>query len=209
MSPGAFFEEIQEAILYDKSIFLVYTQETQDNNSNKINYSWGVEKYCENKNTNYCNIMKEMLEILTTINKNIEDNDKDILEIINLNLKNNRSKRGIQLFGNLYHFCCYIATEKQLKNIYTNEEALNQQINKFKDVFVSDHKDLINITTELNKYTKNANNNIQLLKDNFIKFTNEEKTNNLIEKTNHENTIQGIQEIIYNIMKIIFSHQNV
>uniref|UniRef100_A0A2S2N8T4 Envelope fusion protein n=1 Tax=Schizaphis graminum TaxID=13262 RepID=A0A2S2N8T4_SCHGA len=208
VSPGAFFEEIQETIMYDKSIPLIYTQEIQDNNSNNINYSWGVEKYCTNKNTNYCNIMKETLEILTTINKNIEDNDKDILDIINLNLKNNRSKRGIQLFGNLYHFCCNIATEKQLKNVYTNEEALNQQINKFKDVFVSDHRDLINITTELNKYTKNTNNNIQLLKDNFIKFTNEEKTNNLLEKTNHENTIQGIQEIIYNLMRIILKFTN-
>jgi len=82
--------------------------------------------------------MNETLEILTTINKNVEDNDKDILEMINLNLKINRSNRGIQLFGNLYHFCCNIATEKQLKSIYTSEETLNQQINTFKDVFMSD-----------------------------------------------------------------------
>lgn len=95
-----------------------------------------------------------------------------------------------------------------MKNVYINEESLNQQISKFKDVFVSDHRDLINITTELNKYTKNTNNNIQLLKDNFIKFTNEENTNNLIEKTNHENTIQGMQEIIYNLMKIILKFTN-
>jgi len=33
---------------------------------------------------------------------------------------------------------------------------LDQQINEFKNVFVSDHKDLINVTTELNKYTKNT-----------------------------------------------------
>jgi len=121
----------------------------------------------------------------------------------------NQSKRGIQLFGNLYYFCCNIATENQLKNIYTNEETLNQQINKFKVVFVSDHRDLINITIELNKYTKNTNNNIQLLKDTFIKFTNEGKANNLTEKTNHENTIQGIQEIIIcNLMKIMLKFSN-
>lgn len=64
VSPGAFFKEIQEAILYDKSIPLIYTQEIQDNNSNNINYSWGVGKYCTNKNTNYCNVMKEALVMM-------------------------------------------------------------------------------------------------------------------------------------------------
>jgi hypothetical protein len=29
VSPGAFFEEIQETIMYDKSIPLIYTQEIQ------------------------------------------------------------------------------------------------------------------------------------------------------------------------------------
>jgi len=106
VSPRAFFEEIQEAILYDKSIPLVYTQEIQDNNSNNIDYSWGVEKYYKNKNTKYCSIMNETLGILTTININIENNDKDILDMINLSLTNKRSK---QVFGNLYHFCCNIS----------------------------------------------------------------------------------------------------
>jgi len=69
VSLGVTFEEIQEAILYDKSIPLLYTQEIQDNNSNNIDYSWGVEKYCKNKNTRCCSIMNETLEILTTIKK--------------------------------------------------------------------------------------------------------------------------------------------
>lgn len=64
---------------------------------------------------------------------------------------NKRSKRGIQFFGNFYHFCCNIATEKQLKHLYTNEDMMNQQINKYKNVLTSDHNDLINITTELKK----------------------------------------------------------
>lgn len=42
----------------------------------------------------------------------------------------------------------------------------------------------------------------------FIKFTHEEKTNNLIDKTNHDNTIQGIQEIINNLMQIILKFTN-
>jgi hypothetical protein len=45
--------------LYDKSIPLVYTQEIQDNNLNNIDYSWRVEKYCQNKNNSYCSIMNE------------------------------------------------------------------------------------------------------------------------------------------------------
>lgn len=193
LSPGAFFDEVPEAILYDKSIPLIYTQELQDDypddNLENIKNNWGVENYCENKNTNYCNIVNQTIDILSTINKNIRESDTKTLDI-NKGLLNSRSKRGIQFFGNLYHLCCNVATEKQLKTFYTNEEMLDQQINKFKNVFTSDHKDLTNITTELNKYTKNTKNNIKLLKDSFSKFINEEKINNLQEKTNRNKHIR-------------------
>ncbi|KAE9522252.1 hypothetical protein AGLY_017349, partial [Aphis glycines] len=211
VSTGAFFDEVPEAILYDKSIPLIYTQELQDDypddNLENIKKNWGVENYCENKNTNYCNIVNQTIDILSTINKNIRESDTKMLDF-NKGLLNSRSKRGIQFFGNLYHFCCNVATEKQLKTFYTNEELLDQQINKFKNVFASDHKDLTNITTELNKYTKNTKNNIKLLKDSFSKFINEENINNLQEKTNQENMVQGIQEIIYNLISAILKITN-
>ena len=211
VSPGAFFDEVPEAILYDKSIPLIYTQELQDDypedNLESIKNYWGVENYCENKNTNYCNIVNQTIDILSTINKNTRESDTKTLDL-NKGLLNSRSKRGIQFFGNLYHFCCNFATEKQLKTFYTNEEMLDQQINKFKNVFTSDHKDLTNITTELNKYTKYTKNNIKLLKDSFSKFINKEKLNSLQEKTNQENMVQGIQEIIYNLMLVILKFTN-
>ncbi|KAE9533681.1 hypothetical protein AGLY_009030 [Aphis glycines] len=159
VSPGAFFDEVPEAILYNKSIPLIYTQKLQDN-------------YPDD---NLENIKKKLGGLL-----------------------NSRSKRGIQFFGSLYHFCCNVATEKQLKTFYTNEELLDQQFNKFKNVFASDHKDLTNITTELNKYTKNTKNNIKLLKDSSSKFINEENINNLQEKTNQENMVQAILKITNN-----------
>lgn len=195
VSLGAFFDEVPETILYDKNIPLIYTQKLQDDypddNLENIKNNWGVENYCENKNTNYCNIVNQIIDILSTINKNKRESDTKTLDF-NKGLLNSRSKRGIKFFGNLYHFCCDVATEKQLKTFYTNEKMLDQQINKFKNVFTSDHKDLTNITTELNKYTKNTKNNIKLLKDSFSKFINEEKINNLQEKTNQENMVQGI-----------------
>ncbi|KAE9521411.1 hypothetical protein AGLY_018233 [Aphis glycines] len=39
-------------------------------------------------------------------------------------------------------------TEKQIKNFYTNEDKLKQQADKLRDVFVSDHKDLNQITSQ-------------------------------------------------------------
>ncbi|KAL4096415.1 hypothetical protein QTP88_021377 [Uroleucon formosanum] len=129
VSSGAFFDEVQDAVMYDKSIPLIYTQEI-DNDEETNNDVWQIEKYCVNKNSNYCN---------------------------------------------LYHFCCNVATEKQLKQFYTNEELLNTQIKKFKDAFVSDHRDLINITSEIDKYTKNNNNNLETLKNAFKEFVKEEK----------------------------------
>ncbi|KAF0707853.1 sodium- and chloride-dependent transporter XTRP3-like, partial [Aphis craccivora] len=211
VSPGVFFDEIPEAILYEKSIPLIYTQELQDDypddNSEIIKNNWGVEDNCENKNTNYCNIVNQTIDILSTIKKNIRESDTITLDL-NKGLLNSRSKRGIQFFGNLYHFCFNVATEKQLKTFYTNEKMLDQQINKFNNVFASDHKDLTNIITELNKHTKITKNNIKLLKDSFSKFINEEKIKNLQEKTNQENMIQGIQEIIYNLISVILKFTN-
>lgn len=102
--PGASFDEVPEAILYDKSIPLIYTQELQDDypddNLENVKNNWGVENYCENKNTNYCNIVNQTTDILSTINKNIRESDTKTLDL-NKGLLNSRSKREIQFFGNV------------------------------------------------------------------------------------------------------------
>lgn len=121
---------------------------------------------------------------------------------------NKRSKRGIQFIGNLYHFCCNVATEKQLRNLYTNDDMISQQIKKFKDAFFPDHQDLVNITSELNKYTKTNSNNLEILKTSFREFIKEEIGNDMLEKTNHENTIQGIQEIIFSLLTTMLKFIN-
>jgi len=167
VSPGAFFNEVPEVMLYDKSIPLIYTQELQDDdldeNLENLQNNGGIKDYCKNKNTNYSKIINQTLDILVTINKNLRESDRKMLDVINKNIFNSRSKRGIQFIGNLYHFCCNVATEKQLKNLYSNEEMLDQQINKFKNAIVSDHKDLTNLTTELNIYTTNTKNNMKTI----------------------------------------------
>jgi len=188
VSSGDFFEEVQDAIMYDKSIPLIYTQEI-GNNDEEMGNGWNIEKYCSEKNTNYCKITKQIIILLNTINKNTEENSLDMSDMLIIMFKNKRSKRGIQLMGNLYYFCCNVATENQLRNLYTNENMISQQIKKFKDAFVSDHQDLVNITSELNKYTKTNNNNLEILKTSFREFIKEEIGNDMLEKTNHENTI--------------------
>lgn len=75
---------------------------------------------------------------------------------INKGLLNSGSKRRIKFFGNLYHYSVEMSQQKQIKTFYTNGEMLYQQINKFKNVFESEHIDLINLTTELNKDNKNT-----------------------------------------------------
>ncbi|CAI6353626.1 unnamed protein product [Macrosiphum euphorbiae] len=208
VSSGAFFEEVQEAIMYDKSIPLIYTQEIGNNGEEIMDNGWNIEKYCSGKNTNYCKITKQIITLLKTINKNTEENALDMSDMLIRMFNNKRSKRGIQFIGNLYHFCCNVATEKQLKNLYTNEDMINQQIKKFKDAFVSDHQDLVNITSELNKYTKTNNNNLDILKTSFREFIKEEIGNDMLEKTNHENTIQGMQEIIFSLLTTMLKFTN-
>ena len=46
------------------------------------------------------------------------------------------------------------------------------------------------------------------MKDSFSKCINEEKINNLQEKTNQENMVQDTKEIIYNLMSVILKFTN-
>lgn len=67
ITPGAFFDKVPKAILYEKIIPLIYIQELQDDdpddNLENFKNSWGVEDYCENENSNYCNIVNQTLDI--------------------------------------------------------------------------------------------------------------------------------------------------
>lgn len=206
VSSGAFFEEVHEAIMYEKSIPLIYTQDINNDYYENLEQTWNIQKYCDKKNNNYCDIMNQSLKLLKLINNNIRENEADMTNTYEK--ETSRAKRGIQILGNMVHFCCNVATEKQLKNLYTNEEMLNNQINKFKDVLASDHLDLQNITSELNKYTKNTKINIDTVKQAFQIFVKEERSNDMIEKFTHGNEIQGLQEIIFNLLTIILKFTN-
>jgi len=152
ISPGAFFNEIKETIMYDKSIPLIHTQNTLKENRNHFEETWEIEKYCKNKknNNNYCNIIQQTITLLRNLNKNINNNDIEVIELLkrsNTYDTKDRSKRGVQFIGDFYNFCYNVATDKQLKNFYSNEEKLGEQAEKLKDIFVSDHKDLSRITS--------------------------------------------------------------
>ena len=49
VSPGAFFNEVNEAILYDKSIPLIYTQTILKDEMDIFEKKWEIENYCKNK----------------------------------------------------------------------------------------------------------------------------------------------------------------
>lgn len=128
-------------------------------------------------------------------------------DLINIKIKSRKTKRGLQILDNLYHFCFNIATDK-LKHLYTNDRNLKAQIEKLKNVFVSDHEVLTRITTELNIYTTIIENKLSLLKNYFNQFVKEKKHNALLEQNNLQNSIQGIQELIYKRMTIILKITN-
>lgn len=117
VSSGAFFDEVQDAIMQDKSIPLIYTQKIE-NNEETNNDVWQIGKYYENKNSNYCKITQQILILLKNVNENMEKNSFNMSDrLIKKFNDNKRSKGGIQLLGNLYHFCCNVATEKQLNSL--------------------------------------------------------------------------------------------
>ncbi|KAE9521879.1 hypothetical protein AGLY_017686, partial [Aphis glycines] len=162
ISSGAFFNEVPEVIVYEKSIPLIYTQKTIIEEENNVEYLLEVENYCENKKNSYCYINLEKLA---------------------------------EIVGD--------TTEKQIKNFYTNEDKLKQQADKLRDVFVSDHKDLNQITSQLNNYTIATSNKLENLKNIFKTYLIEEKKNELMENTKTDKEIKGMQEIMFNTLTIV------
>lgn len=102
ISSGAFFNEIKEAITYDKSITLIYTQKIISKEPNFSNDLLEVEQYCKNKNTTYCYTLKQCSSLLNTLNINLDKNKENIEKIDEINInknKNYRTRRGIQFIG--------------------------------------------------------------------------------------------------------------
>lgn len=80
VSSGAFFDEVPDAVMYDKSIPLIYTQEIK-NDEGTIYNVWQIEKYCLDKGSNYCKITQQILTLLKNVNENIQENFFDMSEI--------------------------------------------------------------------------------------------------------------------------------
>lgn len=89
ISPGAFFNEVKETIMYDKSIPLIYTQNILKDKIDNFGESMAIENYCKNKKSNYCSIIHQSLMLLKNLNNNINENDIDTMEFLD---KNNKKK---------------------------------------------------------------------------------------------------------------------
>ena len=211
ISSGAFFNEIPEVMVYEKSIPLIYTQKIITEEQHFVENLIEIENYCENEKNNYCYTIQQTLILLKNLNTNINDNKKNLEkteEMVGNNRKKTNRKRGIQIIGDFYNFCCDVATEKQIKNFYTNEDKLKQQADRLKDVFVSDHKDLNQITSQLNNYTTVTSNKLEILKNSFKTLLNEEKKNDLIETTKTDKEIKGLQDITFSLITMIIKIMN-
>ncbi|KAL5241475.1 hypothetical protein ACI65C_008885 [Semiaphis heraclei] len=89
----AFFDEVQDAVMYDKSIPLVYTQEIK-NDEGTINDVWQIEKYCLDKDSNYCKITRQILTFLKNINENIHGNLFDMSDTLLKRFNDNKRSKG-------------------------------------------------------------------------------------------------------------------
>lgn len=95
ISSGAFFNEVPEVIVYEKSIPLIYTQKTIIEEENNVDNLLEVENYCEKKKNSYCYIVQQSLILLKTLNININENKnlEKLAEIVGDSKKKKQEKR--------------------------------------------------------------------------------------------------------------------
>lgn len=128
VTAGAFWRKIPDAIAYEASIPLVYEGHWLVESVRLIpNSTLCVGKY---ENLPECSIIHHVKNLLL-----LQENEIDLLnELQNLDTftyGHTVEKRALDFLGDALNFCCGVATDHELNDIFTNEKVMESKISLF------------------------------------------------------------------------------
>lgn len=128
------------------------------------------------ENTPACTIANNTIKLHQAIN--------DLLQKFKPSEQNHstsRQKRGIQIIGQIFDFCCDLVTHEKLHNTYLSQESAIDHLNRIQQIVHQDHKDLLqssqifhSTTTKIEETLQQAENEVQSLADHIEKHETSE-----------------------------------
>ncbi len=157
-SRGAYFGELQDMIIYEKTVPIIYTvnvpltEEIDD-----IEKSLDNLKICDSEAIR----MKECVDIsgdqrrLIKLTKEFGKINRAILnEFVTIVDGKKRFKRGLQFLGDIQNWCCNVLTVRQGKPLWKDVCTLKEGYDMLRESVIHHHEELLNtpITTEVKAF---------------------------------------------------------
>lgn len=121
---GAYWKRIPDAVLYESSVPLYYKTVWPSLDI--------VQLPKDNVNLGFCSLQSDVKCILFKWIKYVDKVVGQKIKVINSSFGDNlfedqghpRGKRALNFMGDFMHYCCGVATTKELKPLFTNEQSL-------------------------------------------------------------------------------------
>lgn len=161
-NPGAYFEDIKNIHVYERTSPVIYT----------INLSLQTDleeirrKLTSADEENNPIAPSEEKERMTVLLQNLMDlkfmNDA-ILSEFELKREETRAKRGLQFIGSALTWCCNVMTVRDGRDILSNQMSLKEAYDKARSILLDSHAELLNVSTDLHNFAAASSRQIQNL----------------------------------------------
>ena len=169
-STGAYFEKLRRITVYEKSVPILYTVPLEFLDFKKIVLSAINQIPRCNQNASLACLQAEQSENILRLVQNLESLNKAIVadfmrQSKDSDLESFRKKRGIQFLGDWYKFCCNLITAREGKILTGNQISLKKGYELLKESVMEHHASLINITSEVTKFSSETYGTLRNLVD--------------------------------------------
>ncbi|XP_065213114.1 uncharacterized protein LOC135840476 isoform X1 [Planococcus citri] len=164
--PGSFISEIENIVVYEKSIPYKFILNYTFLNSNPTNssYEYPPNTNCEMKDE--CTYTHDFYKALTRLDSFIDNQLQQTrfdAKILNEHSRRKRSFLLGKLYGNFLEFCCDVVTKDDLYPLFVNQQELTANYKNLKEALIETHADIFNISTELKSFSKLIHANIEMI----------------------------------------------
>lgn len=156
---------------------------------------------CEFANSKaFCSLNKKSREIINKLNDYLEN--KITSYQVDISEEEMREKRGIQILGDFYNWCCNLITKEEIFPLYDNQERMNRNYKELRGALIDSHADLFNISTKLNNFTREINEGFKNIHETFNIFLSD----TLRHENNALDSLLKTQELTVNTLNVLQKH---
>lgn len=155
VTSGVFWKEIRDVEIYESSVPLVYRSTWPGLDNAHLERPQG-EGFCEGTaNDPDCVLFGWIVQVDKTVSRQLSWLNQSLGETSdNLRKPNYRNRRSLHFLGNFAHWCCGVATNRQLKPLFTNQENMGVFEQQLQSQMQEAYAEIDNVTYNMNVYSE-------------------------------------------------------